>query len=442
MRWITLLFFFLAPALSHGVNINNPDAIKTAIDDPDSFSFFYIGHAYGAHNNGGGANKFVYPHPEIIRIIDQLKPYNFGVFGGDVVEICNKQSVEAFEEFLVKPLGLPLINSMGNHVKCLRKIYGFPDTQVFTHGNNTFLIINTAEIKLGKQKIDWLREQLDIFRRNPDSGRIFIFTHRPTFLLLDPSLKNATKFGNFAVKPDRDFTHSIKDIILDIDPNKSVYWFAGDLGNKISYVYKKLGNNVHLIGSGVYERDNDHYLSVTVKPETVEIKAINFLSGQQSELIEFTNPEFKAKQFLPAKPFDEGWTASILAKLYASIGIGETAPIKPNIVEGDTESAFIMSYHARTNSLILSKEKCLNSADNIFYVQFYPVRPEDRKHKTFLWNGYHFYASRVDMKKDKCIASIPLPDYPYKFIMTGQLTNERKLIWQARLESASVPDRQ
>ena len=79
----------------------------------------------------------------------------------------------------------------------------------------------------------------------------------------------------------RDFTHSIKDIILDIDPNKSVYWFAGDLGMKLSYVYKKLGNNVHLIGSGVYERDNDHYLDVTVKPETVEIKAINFLSGQE-----------------------------------------------------------------------------------------------------------------------------------------------------------------
>ena len=206
MRWLALPFLLvlLAPSISHGVNINNPDAIKAAIDDPNSFSFFYIGHAYGAHNGGGGkGKKLVYPHPEIIRIIDQLKQYNFAVFGGDVVEICNKQSVEAFEKFLVEPLGLPLINSMGNHDKCMQKIYGFPETQVFTQGNNTFLIINTAQIKLDKQKIDWLREQLDIFRRNPDSGRLFIFTHRPAFLLLDPSLKEATKYGNFSVEPDQ-----------------------------------------------------------------------------------------------------------------------------------------------------------------------------------------------------------------------------------------------
>ena len=441
MRWL-VLFLLLFPSLSYGLNINNSEAIGASIDDPDSFRFFYIGHAYGAHNGGGGkGKKIVYPHPEIIRIIDQLKQYNFAVFGGDVVEICNKQSVEAFEKFLVEPLGLPLINSMGNHDKCMQKIYQFPDTQVFTRGNNTFLIINTAQIELDQQKVVWLREQLDIFRRDPDSSRIFIFTHRPTFLLLDPSLKDATKYGNFAVKPDIDFTNSIKKTISDIDSNKSVYWFAGDLGMKLSYIYKKLGNNVHLIGSGVYERDNDHYLDVTVKPDTVEIKAINFLSGQTSELIEYTNPDFTAKQFLPDEAFDEGWTETMLTKLYTSVGAGKRIPVNADKLEHDTSKAFDIYYLPESNSILLSNENCGPSGDDIFYVQFHPSHLENRRVQARPWNGYHFYAARTGKNNEKCIATFPLPDYPYKFILTGQRNDEGR-VWNAKLITPGNPAKQ
>ena len=42
MRWLAL-FLLLTPSISHGVNINDADSISAAIDDPDSFSFFYIG---------------------------------------------------------------------------------------------------------------------------------------------------------------------------------------------------------------------------------------------------------------------------------------------------------------------------------------------------------------------------------------------------------------
>ena len=36
MRWLSLLIL-LAPAISHGANINNPDAINASIDDADAF---------------------------------------------------------------------------------------------------------------------------------------------------------------------------------------------------------------------------------------------------------------------------------------------------------------------------------------------------------------------------------------------------------------------
>lgn len=431
MRWL-VLFMLLASAISHGANINNPEAINAAINDADAFRFFYIGHAYGAHNGGGGKKKIVYPHPEIIRIIDDLKQYNFGAFGGDVVEICNKQSVEAFEKFLVNPLGLPLINSMGNHDSCLQEVYGFPATQVFSKGKNTFLVINTNQVELDKQKIDWLREQMDKFNRSPDAKRLFIFTHRPAFLLLDPSLKEATKYGNFAVEPNKDFTNAIKQTISVTGPGKSVYWFAGDLGMRLSYVYKKMRQNVHLIGSGVYERDNDHYLDVAIKPDTVEIKAVNFLSGQSSELIEYTDPDFVADRLLPGNAFDEGWTENMLAKLYSSVGAGKKRRLNAEKLEHDTTKAFDFYFLPESNSILLSKNNCGPSGDDIFYVQFHPLHIENRRNRGRPWNGYHFNAARAGKDEEKCIATFPLPDYPYKFILTGQL-NDKGIVWNAKL---------
>jgi len=440
MRWLGLLIL-LIPAISHGVSINNPEAISAAIDDADAFRFFYIGHAYGAHNGGGGKKKLVYPHPEIIRIIDQLKQYDFGVFGGDVVEVCNRQSVEALEKFLVKPLGLPLINSTGNHDNCLKKTYNYPSMQAFTKEKNTFLVISSNQRKLGKQMIEWLREQLEKFNRNPDTKRLFIFTHRPTFLLLDPSLKDAANLANFPVRPDSDFTSAIKNIISNIDTNKAVYWFAGDLGLRLSSVYKKLGQNVHLIGSGVYERDNDHYLDVEIKPDTVEIKSVNFLSGQASELIEYTKANFIAKQYLPGEAFDEGWTETLLTKLYASVGAGKKKLIKADLLELDTSKAFDFYLLPDSNSILLSKDNCGPSGDVIFYVQFHPLLVENRRKRGRPWNGYHFYASRTVKDKEKCIATFPLPDYPYKFILTGQINDGRR-VWNAKILPADLSTEQ
>ena len=431
MRWLSLLIL-LAPTLIYGADINRPESINAAIDDANAFRFFYIGHAYGAHNGGGGKKKIVYPHPEIIRLIDDLKQYNFGAFGGDVVEICNKNSVDAFEKFFAYPIGIPLINSMGNHDKCLQEIYGFPDTQTFTIGANTFLVINTNQIKLDKQKIDWLREEIKQFNDRPDTKRLFIFTHRPAFLLLDTALKEATKYGNFPVEPNQHFSNTIKPVLSRINPGKTVYWFAGDLGLRLSYIYKKMGQNEHLIGSGVYERDSDHYLDVTIKPDTVEIKAINFLSGQTSELIEYTDSQFTAKRILQTNELDEGWTETMLTKLFSSVGEVKKSRLNAEKIEHDTSKAFDFYYLPETNSILLSKENCGASGDAIFYVQFHPLHLENRRHRGKPWNGYHFYATRTGKNEDKCIATFPLPDYPYKFILTGQHV-DKKIVWNAKL---------
>ena len=436
MRWLVFLIL-LAPSISYGVSINNTEAIGASIDDPDSFSFFYIGHAYGAHNGGGGKKKIAYPHPEIIRLIDQLKKYNFGAFGGDIVEICNKQSVKAFEEFLVNPLGLPLINSIGNHDSCLQTMYDLPALQVITKDNNTFLIVNSKHRRLEHEKIDWLRVQLQEFNKNPDIKRLFIFTHRPSFLLLDPSLKGATGFANFPAKPDDYFTGAVKNTILEIDSNKAVYWFAGDLGIHLPYVYKKLQNNIHLIGSGVYERDSDHYLDVTITPDAVDIKTVNFLSGNKSELIEYTNPEFIAKQFLPGEAFDEGWTETMLTKLYTSVGAGKRIAIKAEKLEHDASKAFDFYYLPESNSILLSKENCGPSGDDIFYVQFHPTHIDNRRIRGRPWNGYHFYAARTGKNDERCIATFPLPDYPYKFILTGQRNDDGR-VWNARINPSAL----
>jgi len=439
MRWLVLIIL-LTPSISYGVNINNPEAISDAIVDPDSFSFFYIGHAYGAHNGKGGEKQLAYPHPEILKVIDQLVNYHFGAFGGDVIEICNTQTIKAFEDFLVIPLGLPLINSMGNHDRCLDKIYGFPALQAFSKGNNSFLIINTNNRNFDNQQIEWLGKQLNIFNLDPKAKRIFIFSHRPTFMLLDPSLNAASGLANYPVEKNHFFTHKIGKTLSEIDARKEVYWFAGDVGMRLSLIYKQLKPNIHFIASGLYERDEDHYLDIKVTSGKVNISAINFLSGDSSNLNIDNNSESKEMVLRPTKAFDDGWSATMLTKLYTSVGVGEARPIIPDHVEGDTKKMFNMSYHADTNTMVLTKEKCATSAENIFYVQFYPVHKQDRKHNTFLWNGYHFYASKVgSASNDECVAVVPLPEYAYKYLMTGQLTSAREQIWQAKVNYTSIP---
>jgi len=427
MRWVVLIILFV-PVYTYAIDINRTDAINESIEDPDSFRFFYVGHAYGAHNGGGGKKGIVYPHPELIRQIEQLKKYDFGVFGGDVVEVCNKRSVQAFEDFFIKPLGIPLLNSMGNHDGCLMDVYNFPELQVFNKASNTFIVINSANRRLEEKIVDWLYKELGKFNSNDEAKRLFIFTHRPTFLLLDPALKNATRLGNFSVNPDKYFTDAIRNVILDMGPGKSVYWFAGDLGMRIPYIYRKLGDNVSLIGSGVYERDSDHYLDVSVKSGKVEIKTINLIAGKSGELIDFTSPEFIAKK-LPANALEEGWTETLLAKLYSSVDSGEQIKFKASNVENESKKAFNLNFLPASNSILLRKEDCGPSGDLIFFVQFHPARVEDRRIRARQWNGYHFYASKVGKT---CIATFPLPDYPFKFILTGQL-DSGDILWKAKI---------
>ena len=144
--------------------------------------------------------------------------------------------------------------------------------------------------------------------------------------------------------------------------------------------------------------------------------------------------------FSLTKPFDEGWTETMLTKLFSSVEGGKRTPVKAEQLEHDTSKAFDLYYIADSNSILLSKDNCGPSGDDIFYVQFHPSHVEDRRHRQRPWNGYHFYASRTGKDKEKCVAIFPLPDYPNKFILTGQ-RNEDGRIWNAKIHIPSLPDK-
>ena len=205
--------------------------------------------------------------------------------------------------------------------------------------------------------------------------------------MLDPALKSTLKSANYPVNPDEAFTKTIKNVISVIDANKSVNWFAGDLGMHLPLIFHTISSNIHLVGSGVYETNDDHYLDVVIKPDTLEIKSMNFLTSAAFELFEFTNPKFTDRQLLPRKAYNECWTETILTKLFSSGMDGKKTPVKAVQLEEDTLKAFDLYYLADSNNILLNKDNCDLSGDDLFSVQFHSSHVEDRRHRQRPWNG-------------------------------------------------------
>jgi len=291
MRWLILLGL-LVTTTSPCLEINNPDQIAARLNDTETFSFFYIGHSYGAHKGQEYWKKYdtAYPPADLLKNIDKLKAHDFAVLGGDIVEVCRDSNIDTLDELLLNPLGMPVLNSTGNHDYCLVEKAGYNPLLAFTLGSNAFLVLSSKTRMLEEKQQVWLKHQLEGLITNPTNKRVFIFTHRPVFLLLENDLSLAAEKSNYPVENDVRFKQRFGPLLKRLsDYDKEIFWFAGDMGIHLPIAYSNRKPNVHFIASGLYERPVDHYISIQVNSSKVALKVRGLVEEMNSEITDYSS---------------------------------------------------------------------------------------------------------------------------------------------------------
>ncbi len=279
IKVITIIIISIFSLVKAQSIINDVEAIRTVIKEKEQFSFFYTGHSYGHHNSKEYWQKYTvdYPALSLLKNLELLSNFDFAVFGGDIVQRCNQPSVKALQESLLQPIGLPILNSAGNHDKCLSSLYNYPNQIEIRLEHSAFYIVSSFERDLEQSHLEWLKTKLTDVLENQAIQNIFIFTHRPIFLLASSDLQEAAQLANMAVNLEQkdDFMMLFEAIFSEIEQqNKSFYWFAGDVGVKYPLIYHSYSSNIHLIASGLYETAYDNVISVKVSATKVEIDVI------------------------------------------------------------------------------------------------------------------------------------------------------------------------
>lgn len=245
------------------------------------FSFFVIGHAYGAHTEKTelfGASPL--PAASLLANLDALRQHDLGFFTGDVVQACGERSLAQFKRLVAAPLALPIFNAKGNHDNCPDYNARHKDRFAFSIHGDRFVILPYA----GNEQVDFLTEQLQQSLSEPGVRRIFVFSHRPVWASLAPELRLAGRKANIGIKDDPYLAANLAPLLRrlnDSDGRHRLYWFSGDVGTPWSYpvFFHRLGCCVQLLASGLNDDDMDNYLHVEVSPDAVRIE-LRSLTGR------------------------------------------------------------------------------------------------------------------------------------------------------------------
>jgi len=227
------------------------------------YSFYVVGHAYGNPNNPQlGLYK---PFKESIKQLNACPNLELAFFTGDVVVF---PTFDYWNQALsdLKAIDAEVHIAPGNHDKgqAFNQLVGKYNYSF--HRNGDLFVVLTPEdwcIRGEGYKVLWDALHDSITGVN----NIFIFTHE----LIWWSPDNEFKTVKINFEPHYPGRTNFKDSILPLLKNvqKPIFWFAGDIGCKPEvspYMYHQ-DANVHLIGSGVGNGENDNLVMVGVNED-------------------------------------------------------------------------------------------------------------------------------------------------------------------------------
>ena len=279
------------------VAMNNVSYLnKLGPNKAENFSFFYAGHAYGTPSNVNSSTTD-YPAKGLLNNIAKLKQHDFAVFGGDMIYSCLPASLVALENTLLKQLAMPIFNSSGNHDTCLSSSanYDYDRNISIQYGHNLFLIISSPKKRTSEvADVTWLIDEITNSKTNPKIRNVFVFTHIPIFLGLEPELKQAAELANNPLLEKASVINSLTQSMTDFkNMNKKLYWLSGDIGAQYPLIYHQYADNIYFLASGMFDNKYDHVLSIKVNdsahPDDVRISIIGVSSHKFSALETYTH---------------------------------------------------------------------------------------------------------------------------------------------------------
>ena len=137
----------------------------------------------------------------------------------------------------------------------------------------------------------------------------------------------------------------------------------------------------------------------------------------------------------PERPPEGGWRRWPVQELEARLAAAAPAASGP------------FDLHLDGRRLVYRRQPCaLEDAENIFFLHLYPANPghlpEERREHGFDNRDFRFVEWGA-LPDGKCLASMPLPEYPIARIHTGQYVVESgERLWEAEFPGPGIPPAQ
>jgi len=270
----------------------NDAPITSDIIEAPVFDFFVAGHAYGKPtiNNKGF-------HPPFQKYMDtHHSEYKSGFFAGDFILSATPENWDQVDS--VTENWLPELNFVaGNHDVGDRSLFEERHdvtNRFFVKDHNLFVILDLNSTGWNIWDNQWAMIESAI-KNNPETfENIFVMTHQLFFYNDGPTFKNIVPNSKSGKAPNLDFFSKYYKKITDSPSN--FYFFCGDVGiharncNPGGYSFE----NMKIIYTGMGSGINDHFISATIKEDSVHLQ-INYLSPSKVETIDESFYEHIAK---------------------------------------------------------------------------------------------------------------------------------------------------
>ncbi len=325
---IIFLLLFCGPVSSSEVIISGLNGeILTAPENGTDYSFYLVGHLYGAPENQFSS----FPASSFLANISLFNNTDIEfVFSlGDNYRRADSTHISHFENSVLEKIQRPFFNSVGNHDVSNRVLYEkiFGQTYYsFQYANELYLCLDSEirEEGLFEDQKEFLADIIESAIQDNNIKNVFIFLHKLLWTMNKPAYKIVYDHINSQEGyPDAyRFFIEIEPLLLDLAQSKSVYWISGDIGCSWSlplFFEKDSLFNINYVATGIGDTDRDAVIRVDVENSGDLITFIPVsLTGKKLQNIENYNVDYWTNSFMQYEMEDQvesTWWKNIFGKI-------------------------------------------------------------------------------------------------------------------------------
>ncbi len=254
---------------------------EIALIDSNGYHFIVSGHFYGNRHNISNM-----PTNTLMANLDWINESkaNMLVCLGDLFKDIRNDK-ENYQTYLFDRLGLPLVNTVGNH-DLSGDVYqdNYGETAFYFELNGDVHLILDSERDNG----DIIDEQMELLKEVAQKAKdaacknVFIYAHRTiwsdNYEALDGLFTDNTQsIGG------TNFGKEVHPILQEMGKNANIYWFAGSLGTAPAsfFHFEDQASNLTFIATAIRGHRRDAVLMVNVSEDGQVSFETNSFTGQE-----------------------------------------------------------------------------------------------------------------------------------------------------------------